>query len=226
MSAKYDSALCMRLIAEAREDDARMTDAPWDCVPLVVRHFADVRPTGADAFGVARQRNNLSALADQLEAARAEIDRMRPVVEAAERYRDDGPAYAGIHPAVDAYRAGRKGVAMRPVVEAAVAWRKTPPLDRPIAEGGSTAPWVRAYRQLEIEIDAYIAASNAVGCVHRRTERGKDIPRSYGSYRSEVCLDCKAFRARDHHDQLITDSRGGWRPAEQYDQETAESDEE
>lgn len=133
----------------------------------------------------------LTALADQLEAARAEIERMRAAVEAV------------------------------------VAWRQTPPLDRPIAEGGSTAPWVRAYRQLEIEIDAYIAAQGAeVACEHRRTERGKDIPRRYGSYRSEVCLDCKAFRARDHHDQLITDSRGGWRPAEQYDSETAESDDE
>lgn len=42
-----------------------------------------------------------------LEAAKAETELMRPVVEAAERYRDNGACYAGIIPAVDAYRAAR-----------------------------------------------------------------------------------------------------------------------
>lgn len=74
MTAQYDAAESARLVAEAREDDARMTPVPWDCVPLIVRHFVDVRPTGADAFGVARTRNNLSSIADQLEAAVAEAE--------------------------------------------------------------------------------------------------------------------------------------------------------
>lgn len=62
-------------------------------------------------------------------------------------------------------------------------------------------------------------------CIHARTERGKDIPRVYGSYRSEVCTDCKAFRARDHHGRLVDDVRGEWRSAERYKTETAENDE-
>lgn len=37
--------------------------------------------------------------------ANEEVKAMRPVVEAAERYRDNGACYAGIFPAVDTYRA-------------------------------------------------------------------------------------------------------------------------
>lgn len=38
------------------------------------------------------------------DALRAEVEKMRPVVDAAERYRDGGPVGAGIVAAVDAYR--------------------------------------------------------------------------------------------------------------------------
>lgn len=42
---------------------------------------------------------------------------------------------------------------MRPVYNAALEWRLTPPVDRPIERGGSTAAWVRAHRKLETSID-------------------------------------------------------------------------
>lgn len=101
MTAKYDPAEVERLVREAREDDARMTRAPWttptgtrflgavsaiiggverqvaasagqapqfDDVPDVGRALAD------NASAIARTRNNLRAVADQLEAARAEVE--------------------------------------------------------------------------------------------------------------------------------------------------------
>lgn len=69
-----------------------------------------------------------------------------------------------------------------------------------------------------------VERDKAGGCEHRRTERGKDIPRRHGSFRSEVCLDCKAFRARDHHDEIVTGYPGRWRPAEQYASDTADTE--
>lgn len=109
MTAIYNPAEVERLVAEAREDDARMTQGPWtepdgnrlrgavnalvggvhrqvaqasaeapsaeddlDCGPLDI---AGPRLL-ANASGIARTRNNLRAMADQLEAARAEVDRL------------------------------------------------------------------------------------------------------------------------------------------------------
>lgn len=69
----YDPALCERLEAEAREDDARMEPAPWTCVGHDL--------TDDDAAGILRQRNNLAAMADQLQAARAEVERLEVLVE-------------------------------------------------------------------------------------------------------------------------------------------------
>lgn len=69
MTVTYDPTTAARLIAEAREDDDRMEPAPWDCLPLIVKLYADDQPLGSNAFGIARTRNNLRALADQLEAA-------------------------------------------------------------------------------------------------------------------------------------------------------------
>jgi hypothetical protein len=54
-------------------------------------------------------------------------------------------------------------------------------------------------------------------CPHAATSRGKDIPRVYGSFRSEVCKDCGAYRYRDHRDNLWTGCGGGWRPASEYE---------
>lgn len=73
MTAKYDPDETARLIAEAREDDARMTPAPWDDIPLIVRIDDDTQPTNSDARGIARTRNNLATLADQFDAAQQRI---------------------------------------------------------------------------------------------------------------------------------------------------------
>lgn len=62
-------------------------------------------------------------------------------------------------------------------------------------------------------------------CQHVATHRGANIPRAHGSYRSEVCDVCGAFRARDHHDEIVTGHNGGWRLATEYVEATS-SDEE
>lgn len=61
-------------------------------------------------------------------------------------------------------------------------------------------------------------------CAHSSTRRGKNIPRVYGSWRSEVCEKCGAYRVRDHRGDLITDYRGRWRSAENYVEDIAESE--
>ena len=38
-------------------------------------------------------------------------------------------------------------------------------------------------------------------CRHSETVRGPDIPRVYGSFRSEICLDCRAYRKLSHANQ-------------------------
>lgn len=58
----------------------------------------------------------------------------------------------------------------------------------------------------------------SVPCAHSKTFRGKDIPRRYGSNRSEVCSDCGCYRALDHFDHVL----GDWRPASEYESDTAE----
>jgi hypothetical protein len=60
-----------------------------------------------------------------------------------------------------------------------------------------------------------------VACSHTDTIRGADIPLRYGSCRSEVCLNCGAFRERDHHDNL---RRGAWHPASEYADAIAEQE--
>lgn len=91
MTATYNPTEIERLIAEAREDDARMTDAPWygDSVAGVLfgdgNHadgsielaHMDGEAKEFDPDAIARTRNNLRSVADQLEAAKAEIDRLR-----------------------------------------------------------------------------------------------------------------------------------------------------
>lgn len=95
MTATYNPTESERLIVEAREDDARMTEAPWeatgpddsaddlDCMvdspDHLVADASESRDPEADAAGIARTRNNLAAMADQLEAARAEVEHWRAV---------------------------------------------------------------------------------------------------------------------------------------------------
>jgi hypothetical protein len=49
-------------------------------------------------------------------------------------------------------------------------------------------------------------------CAHEMTKRGANITRRWGSYRSQVCTGCGAFRATDHYDN----PRGSWQPASGY----------
>lgn len=87
MSPTYDSGLIDRLVREAREDDERMEVKPWiveddelysDSIKHGTIQLAGfTQYTGEECQqGIARTRNNLSAMADQLEAARREIDRL------------------------------------------------------------------------------------------------------------------------------------------------------
>lgn len=77
MTAPWDPEAAKRRVAQLREDDARMTPGPWDCIPLVVRLYSNVRPLASDSIHVARLRNNAESLADLLEAAMVEIERLR-----------------------------------------------------------------------------------------------------------------------------------------------------
>jgi hypothetical protein len=72
----YNPTEAQRLIAEARDDDARMVRAPWSGDEMI--------PTSdKDCAAIARTRNNLPTLADQLEAAGREVERLkaRPLTE-------------------------------------------------------------------------------------------------------------------------------------------------
>ncbi len=85
MTAAYNPAEVERLIAEAREDDHQMTPVPWtggadavflaDDTALLETQVRERRLE--DSRGVARTRNNLAVMADQLEAADAEIVSLR-----------------------------------------------------------------------------------------------------------------------------------------------------
>jgi hypothetical protein len=86
MTADYNPTEAQRLIANALEDDKRMTPVPWsaeaDC--LYSEHDGTIKLatfTGGalvdDDAAVARSRNNLKALADQLEAARREVNGLK-----------------------------------------------------------------------------------------------------------------------------------------------------
>lgn len=86
MTAALDPARARQLIAEAKEDDARMTPGEWSVDEwgalghiLVDGRSAGISSMGSrpDAAAIARTRNNLRPLADQLEAALAEIERLQ-----------------------------------------------------------------------------------------------------------------------------------------------------
>lgn len=144
---KYDKDEVARLVAEQREDDARMTAGPWRAGAVETYHVfcADGAELGpervllkmntyfpydADAAGIARLRNNAGPLADQLEAAMGEVDRIRPLVEAIEQMVPDWnespgswtltdrlPAHLAARREIDRLRAEVE--ARRPIVEAA-----------------------------------------------------------------------------------------------------------
>lgn len=60
------------------------------------------------------------------------------------------------------------------------------------------------------------------GCQHERTTRGANVPRRYGSWRTEVCRDCGAFRTHGH--DAARSQLSDWRPASEYAEATAEQE--
>lgn len=68
---------------------------------------------------------------------------------------------------------------------------------------------------------------NSMNCLHARTERGKDAPRVWGSWRTQVCLDCGAFRMHAHDEDPNVPpgwSKSAWRAASAYEEATAKSE--
>jgi hypothetical protein len=60
------------------------------------------------------------------------------------------------------------------------------------------------------------------GCGHERTTLGANVPRRWGSWRTEVCRDCGAFRTHGHDAERSQLS--AWRPASEYAEATAEQE--
>lgn len=85
MTAKYDPAEVERLVREAKEDDAALRAPAPGCSCNGAAFCEDWCPAypWAVAQSAATQRSeaNLAAMADQLEAARDEIARLRAEVE-------------------------------------------------------------------------------------------------------------------------------------------------
>jgi hypothetical protein len=53
-------------------------------------------------------------------------------------------------------------------------------------------------------------------CLHTKTARGKDAPRAWGSWCTQVCLDCGAFRMHAQDEDPSSSpswSKSAWRPA-------------
>jgi hypothetical protein len=128
-----DPALCARLVSEAREDDRRMTPAPWIAEADVLYHHSEEdgtielakfsgEATVDEDSAIARTRNNLRDLADQLEAALDYNQRLE-----AECLLLRETSAAAINSAADAVNASlrleREVALMRDVVDAAVEGR-------------------------------------------------------------------------------------------------------
>ncbi len=60
-------------------------------------------------------------------------------------------------------------------------------------------------------------------CLHRRIGAGPDIPRVYGSWASEVCYDCGAWRTTTHRVRMLNGLLGPeyhtseWHPQDELD---------
>lgn len=63
-----------------------------------------------------------------------------------------------------------------------------------------------------------------MGCEHKVTARGANIPRVYGSGRSEVCASCGWFRMIDHHGNSLGQYLSRWCPGEEYEAASAEQE--
>jgi hypothetical protein len=58
-------------------------------------------------------------------------------------------------------------------------------------------------------------------CQHLSVHQGKNAPRRYGSYRTEVCNDCGMFRLTGHNPRK---PMSGWKPASEYAAAISEDD--
>lgn len=68
----------------------------------------------------------------------------------------------------------------------------------------------------------HLVALDTAGCTHERTTRGADVPRLYGSWRTEVCRDCGAFRTHGH--DAARSQLSAWRPASEYAEATEQQE--
>jgi hypothetical protein len=89
---------------------------------------------------------------------------------------------------------------------------------RYIADRASLKDIREALAMLETAISP--ATGEPASCTHTKTIRGKNAPRVYGSWRTEVCLSCGAFRTHGH--DAGRSQLSAWRPASAYADATAE----
>jgi hypothetical protein len=91
-----------------------------------------------------------------------------------------------------------------------------------LQHGSGSVTDVRATSLGDMSSATAVAIGDVGICLHRSAHRGVNIPRAWGSFASEVCDECGAFRALTHHGEV----RSEWRPAIEYaDAVSMEADE-
>jgi len=79
-------------------------------------------------------------------------------------------------------------------------------------------------RVMFADSDDWIRRLSDIKCSHVHVVRGEDAPRVYGSWRTQVCLDCGAFREHGHNDRPVPSRPWpghDWRPASEYEDAVA-----
>lgn len=74
--------------------------------------------------------------------------------------------------------------------------------------------WIQRLREVRPPL-----RNEAEACKHLRVERGANVPRVYGSWRTQACIDCGAFRTHGHNDNPDPSKPWpghAWRPASDY----------
>lgn len=72
----------------------------------------------------------------------------------------------------------------------------------------------------DLKIKLEMAKAHKADCQHERTAAGANAPRGWGSYATEVCRDCGAFRTHGH--DAAKSNMSVWQPASEYVNATAE----
>lgn len=95
-------------------------------------------------------------------------------------------------------------------------------IKRQLADGifRMMAPAIAHRQAAEAAEDALRDPETRAACQHERLTRGSNVPRRYGSFASEVCRDCGAFRTMTHHGE----DKSEWQPASEYAEATAEQE--